>query len=143
MLSKNPAHWIFPIPEANLSAVWIVGTMYIFSISLNVLTVMVTALTIGLGLDYAIHIIERFREERSKSRSIEVSIQRTIKNTGKALFISALTTVFGFIILVISPMPPIQHFGFITATTIIYSALLAVVVLPIMLGLWAKWHENR
>ena len=46
-----------------LAAVWIMATMTILGITLNVLTVMVTALTIGLGIDYAIHIVERYREE--------------------------------------------------------------------------------
>lgn len=143
ILYRSVALGFIAIVPVVLSAIWIVGTMYIFGISLNVLTVMVTALTIGLGLDYSIHIVERFREERGKGRSIEVAIQRTIKNTGKALFISALTTVFGFTILLISPMPPIQHFGLITATTIVYSAGLAVMVLPIMLGIWAKRQELK
>jgi len=142
IIYRSPVLGLMAIVPVVLSAVWIVGTMYIFSISLNVLTVMVTALTIGLGLDYSIHIIERFREERSKHQSIELAIQKTIKNTGKALFISALTTVFGFFILIISPMPPIQHFGLITAITIFYSAGLAMVVLPIMLGVWAKRQSS-
>ncbi len=143
ILYRSIALGLMIIVPVVLSAIWIVGTMYIFSISLNVLTVMVTALTIGLGLDYSIHIVERFREERCKAQSIERSIQLTIKNTGKALFISALTTVFGFVILLISPLPPIQHFGLITAITIVYSAGLAVVVLPIMLGIWAKRQYGK
>lgn len=143
VIYRSPALGLMAIVPVILSAVWIVGTMYIFSISLNVLTVMVTALTIGLGLDYSIHIVERFREERRKHQSIETAIQKTIKNTGKALFISALTTVAGFFILIISPMPPIQHFGLITAITIFYSAGLAVVVLPIMLGVWAKRQPRK
>jgi hydrophobe/amphiphile efflux-3 (HAE3) family protein len=142
VIYRSPILGLMSIVPVVLSAIWIVGTMYVFSISLNVTTVMVTALTIGLGLDYSIHIVERFREERLKKQSIESAIQKTIKNTGKALFISALTTIFGFIILIISPMPPIQNFGVITAITIFYSAGLAIVFLPIMLGIWAKRQKS-
>ncbi len=115
-----------------ISSVWILGTMFLLGISINVFTVSITALTIGLGIDYAIHIIERFREERKKNRP-QQAISKTIQNTGAALFISGITTVCGFIVLIISQIPPIQHFGIITAMTIIYSAILAMVVIPILL----------
>jgi predicted RND superfamily exporter protein len=115
-----------------ISSVWILGTMYLFGISINVFTVSITALTIGLGIDYAIHIIERYREERKRAKP-EEAINKTIHNTGAALFISGITTVSGFIVLTISRIPPIQHFGIITAMTIIYSSILALVVIPILL----------
>ncbi|UCH89440.1 MAG: MMPL family transporter, partial [Thermoplasmata archaeon] len=121
-----------------LSTLWILGTMYFFGISLNVLTVMVTALTIGLGLDYAIYIVTRYQEERKK-HSIDEAINVTIKGTGSALFISGVTTVCGFAVLMLSPIPIIAHFGLIIATTIIYCGVLAVVVLPIMLGGWERF----
>jgi predicted RND superfamily exporter protein len=125
-----------------LSTLWILGTMYFFGISLNVLTVMVTALTIGLGLDYAIYIVTRYQEER-RTKSINDAINSTIKGTGSALFISGVTTVCGFAVLMLSPIPIIAHFGLIIATTIIYCGVLAVVVLPILLGSWEKFRKNQ
>ncbi len=103
---------------------------------------MVTALTIGLGIDYSIHIIERFREESRIRPPIE-SMQVTIKRTGSAIFISALTTVCGFAVLLLSPMPLTQHFGIITAATIVYSFDLAVFVLPILLVGLAVLAEKK
>ncbi len=137
IIYRNPTLGFIAIIPVLISSVWILGTMYFLGISINVFTVSITALTIGLGLDYAIHIIERFREEIKKNDA-EAAIQRTIHYTGAALFISALTTVCGFIILIISPIPPIQHFGIITGMTIIYSSILATVVIPILLLRWSK-----
>jgi predicted RND superfamily exporter protein len=132
-----------PIPVI-LCSLWIVGTMFLLSISLNILTVMVTALTIGLGIDYSIHVMERFREEREKrKRGIEESIHTTIMSTGTALTISAVTTILGFGVLVFSPMPIAQQFGIITAITIIFSFLAAVLVLPVILIVWAKRKEKK
>jgi predicted RND superfamily exporter protein len=135
IIYRRPTLGLIAITPVLISSVWILGTMYFFSISINVFTVSITALTIGLGIDYAIHIIERYREEirNYDSRS---AIRRTIRNTGAALFISALTTVCGFFVLIISPIPPIQHFGLITAMTIVYSSILALVVIPILLMKW-------
>jgi hydrophobe/amphiphile efflux-3 (HAE3) family protein len=129
------------VPVA-ISTIWILGTMAILGISINVFTVMVTALTIGLGIDYSIHIIERFREERKKL-SPRKSMQKTIERTGSAIFISALTTICGFAVLFLSPMPLTQHFGIITAATIVYSFALAVFVLPILLVFWAILLKRR
>jgi predicted RND superfamily exporter protein len=132
-----------PVPVV-LCSLWIVGTMYLLSYSLNILTVMVTALTIGLGIDYSIHVMERFREEREKrKRGIEESVHTTIMSTGTALTISAVTTILGFGVLVFSPMPIAQQFGVITAITIIFSFLAAVLVLPVILIAWAKRKEKK
>jgi predicted RND superfamily exporter protein len=129
---RRAALGIIAVIPVAISTIWILGTMFVFGISINVFTVMVTALTIGLGIDYSIHIIERYREE-SLVRTPSESMQITIKRTGVAIFISALTTVCGFLVLLLSPMPLTQHFGIITAATIIYSFGLAVFVLPILL----------
>lgn len=132
-----------PIPVV-LCSLWIVGTMFLISISLNILTVMVTALTIGLGIDYSIHVMERFREERERrGKGIQQSVHTTIMSTGTALTISAVTTILGFGVLVFSPMPIAQQFGVITAITIIYSFLAAVLVLPVILIAWAKRKEKK
>lgn len=132
-----------PIPVV-LCSLWIVGTMFLLTISLNILTVMVTALTIGLGIDYSIHVMERFREEREKrGKGIQQSVHTTIMSTGTALTISAVTTILGFGVLIFSPMPIAQQFGVITAITIIYSFLAAVLVLPVLLIAWAKKREKK
>ena len=125
---------IFPLL---LVTVWILATMALLDITLNVMTVMVTALTIGLGIDYAIHIIERYREERKRHDKLE-SITETIEHTGSALVISALTTIAGFGVLALSPMPLVRNFGIITAATILYALLVAIFILPILLMVTGK-----
>ena len=120
-----------------LATIWIMATMWKVGITLNVLTVMVTALTVGLGIDYAIHIVERYREER-EHKSERQAIESTIKLTGSAILISGLTTVCGFAVLFLSPMPLVRNFGIITAATIVYSVLIAIFVLPSLI-----WMSNR
>ena len=120
-----------------LASIWIMATMTLLGITLNVLTVMVTALTIGLGIDYAIHIVERYREEREHKTESQ-AIETTIMRTGSALLISGLTTFSGFAVLFLSPMPLVRNFGIITAATIIYAMFIAIFVLPSLI-----WISNR
>jgi predicted RND superfamily exporter protein len=144
ILYRNVLLGLMPPVPVILCSIWIVGTMYLLSYSLNILTVMVTALTIGLGIDYSIHVMERFREEREKQmRGVAESIHTTIMSTGTALTISAVTTILGFGVLIFSPMPIAQQFGVITAITIIFSFLAAVLVLPVILIAWAKRKEKK
>ncbi|MFW6038761.1 MAG: efflux RND transporter permease subunit [Candidatus Saliniplasma sp.] len=128
---------ITTVPVAIIT-LWIVGTMYAMGVSLNVMTVSITALTVGMGVDYSIHITHRFNEERSNNTDLYDTVHETVQNTGAALFGSATTTVAAFAILSTSDILPLSQFGFITALAITYSFLAAVFILPSALVLWAR-----
>jgi predicted RND superfamily exporter protein len=148
------------IIPVGLNVTWILGTMAFVSfihdvlesngwwnpvptLSLNVLTVTVTSLSIGLGIDYAIHVVQRFRENLTEeSLSVQEAIHSTLEHTGSALFISAVTTVAGFGVLIFAPMPLIKMFGIITAASIVFSLLSTTLFLPILLVYWAKHHGH-
>ncbi|MFW6064797.1 MAG: MMPL family transporter [Candidatus Natronoplasma sp.] len=121
-----------------LVTIWIIGTMYLMGVSLNVMTVSITALTVGMGIDYSIHITHRFTEEKAEEDNLYDAMHDTVQNTGAALFGSAATTVGAFGILATSDILPLSQFGYITALAIAYSFLVAVFVLPSALMLWAK-----
>ena len=129
------------IPVA-LCVVWILGSMYLFGISLNVMTLSVTSLTVGLGVTYGIHISHRFAEE-VKDKDIDEACRITISSTGSALFGAASTTIAGFGLLVFALMPPLQQFGGITALTIFYSFIASTFILPSILAIWAKIRKRR
>ena len=126
-----------------ISMIWILGTMFVIGYDLNILTITVTSLTIGMGIDYAIHTTERFKLVADKTGDISMAVCETISKTGGALLIAALTTALGFAILVFAPIPPEQQFGLITAITITYSFIISVLVLPLVLARWAKWTKKR
>jgi predicted RND superfamily exporter protein len=121
-----------------LSSAWILGTMYALDIPYTVMTVMITSLTVGLGVTYGIHLTHRFVEEMREHGNVDEGCMETVVHTGSALFGAAATTVAGFGLLVFSLLPPIQEFGAIVALTIIYSFLTTVFILPTFLVVWAK-----
>jgi predicted RND superfamily exporter protein len=122
-----------------LVLVWILGTMVAIGYALNVFTILIGALTVGLGVTYAIHISHRFIEEMEHHHSLEKAVNNTVKNTGSALFGAAMTTVLGFGVLFFAILPPMKQFGTMTALTIFYSFLSSVWVLPSILVLWARY----
>ena len=126
-----------------LVLVWVLGTMVLLGYSYNVITALITALSIGIGVDYTIHVTHRFIEEVDHGKSISEAINTTMRTTGGALIGSALTTALGFMVLIFSPIAPMGQFGLLTAITVIYSLIAAVVVLPPMLVIWAAYHDWR
>ncbi|KZN23141.1 Patched family protein [Haladaptatus sp. R4] len=130
--------FITMLPVA-FSVSWILGTMYLLGISFNVITGLITSLTVGLGIAYSIHLSERYIHELDEQPSAWVAMRKSVTGTGGALLGSAATTVGGFGVLVFAILPPLQQFGIITGLTIIYSFLASVFVLPSLLALWTRY----
>ncbi|MFB6072987.1 MAG: MMPL family transporter [Halobacterium sp.] len=122
-----------------LSVAWILGTMYLVGIPFNVLTGMITSLTVGLGVAYSIHLSERYVQELERRDTVWEAMRTAVTGTGGALLGSAATTVGGFGVLAFAILPPLQQFGVITGLTIVYAFLASVLVLPSLLVLWTKY----
>lgn len=126
-----------------LVLVWVLGTMRIIGYDYNVVTAIITALSIGIGVDYTIHVVHRFLEEQEEAEDLVSAMAATMRTTGSALVGSALTTALGFMVLLFSPLPPLGQFGVLTAITVFYALIAAIVVLPPMLVIWAAYHDWR
>lgn len=110
---------------------WLFAFMVAIGLSLNMVTVTVAAMAIGVGIDYSIHITERFREEALQGgRPRLLAIRRAMDSSGIALLGSAVTTVVGFLVLTMAPMPLFATFGLITAAMAAASFLAAATLLP-------------
>jgi predicted RND superfamily exporter protein len=143
LVYKNPVLGLIAMIPVGVSIIWILGTMFYIGYTLNILTVTVTSITIGIGIDYAIHATQRFRYTADRTGDIITSVCQTISQTGGALLIAALTTTLGFGILVFAPIPPQQQFGLILSITIVFSFLTSVFLLPIILYVWGKNQKQR
>jgi hypothetical protein len=117
--------------------------MTLLGIPYNVVTALITALSIGIGVDYTIHVIHRFTEELEHGGSVEAATTTTLATTGSALLGSALTTALGFGVLLFSPLVPFQQFGLVTGITILFALIVAVAVVPPLMVVWAAYHEWR
>ncbi len=122
-----------------ISVAAVAASMRLLGISFNAFTATILALTIGLGIDYSVHVVQRFIDERRR-RPLFEALNRTVQGTGGALTGSMLTTAFGIGVLVLAVLAVLGQFGVLTALSIIYSYLVSIFVLPSVLVLWDRFE---
>ena len=140
---RQPALAIIAVGPIVLVVIWVLGTMALLGIPYTIITSIITALSIGIGVDYTIHIIHRYREEYSHERDPEKAAIRTLSTTGSALLGSAMTTALGLGVLVASPLAASQQFGITAALTIAYSLIVSILVVPPAMTIWGAYQNMR
>ncbi len=106
-----------------MGVLWTIGGMAALGVSLNLLNVFVVTMVIGVGVDYGIHMLHRLREHTSLDE---------LGETGRAVVFAALTTIVGFGSLVTTHYPGLQSMGWMTSFGVLFSAVGAVIVLPLV-----------
>ena len=123
---------ILPVVAITL---WLRGGMVLTGTSINLVTVQISSLAIGLGVDYAIHMVQRVREARfdNPDGTQEEWMAESLDETGNNVAMSAFTDFVGFMVLTLSIMPLFVTFGLIMAIMIFLSFVAAVIMLPALL----------
>lgn len=108
----------------------IFGFMGFTGIPLDIATVLVGSISIGIGIDYSIHFVSRFRNEFKKSKTELEALDNTLETTGKAILINVLTVIMGFLVLILADLVPLQRFGILVGITMLASGFAALTLLP-------------
>ena len=108
--------------------------------ALTMLSISICALLMGLGVDYSIHLMNRFAEEHTIEDKIQIT-EITLKSTGKAVFLSTITTMIGFGSLMISSMSPMVTFGFACVIGILF-CFISATILVACLAIILKFEKN-
>ncbi len=119
-----------------LGAVVVLGVMGWSNIPMDMMTITIAAITIGIAVDNGIHYIYRFREEYAITHSYVETLHICHSNIGKAVFYTTLTVIFGFSILMLSNFIPTIIFGVLTGAAMFIALLAALTVLPKLILLW-------
>jgi predicted RND superfamily exporter protein len=133
LFGRSLRYALVTIVPIGLVVVWLYAFMYLAGFALNYVTAIIAAVSIGVGIDYSTHMTQRFREELTKERNRFQAIRQTTRGTGMALIGSAASSIVGFAIMGLAPMPMFSAFGFITAAMILMAAAAALLVLPSLL----------
>jgi uncharacterized protein len=119
-----------------LGAVVVLGVMGWSKIPMDMMSITIAAITIGIAVDNGIHYIYRFREEYAVTNSYVETLHICHSNIGKAVFYTTMTIIFGFSILMLSNFIPTIYFGVLTGAAMFIALLAALTVLPKLILLW-------
>ena len=145
MLFRNilRSFFILLIPAFSVSA--ILSIMSIMAIPLDIMTITIASISVGMSVDYSIHFAWRYIKEKMKnqkknatSEAFTLSEKNTFELTGKAIFITGFTIILGFLILILSNFNPTILFGVLSALAILISMKMTFIVMPRMLDLTIK-----
>jgi predicted RND superfamily exporter protein len=118
------------------------GVMGFTGIPLNIATVLVASVALGIGIDYSIHIISHFNESYRKTGDIKKALEDIIMISGKAIIINVSSVAVGFLVLLFSALVPLQYFGLLIALSMIGSSLGALTLLPVILVLLNRKNKQ-
>jgi len=109
------------------------GIMAYTGTPLDLMTLMVSAIAVGIGVDYSIHFISRFRREYRVDQDGDRALKATIRSVGRGISYNALTVALGFFILIFASFKGTRSFGLEIALTMVVSAISAISIIPAIL----------
>jgi predicted RND superfamily exporter protein len=126
---------LFPII---IAIIWAVGLMGFFNVPFTSLSTGIVSLVLGIGVDFSIHLVDGIRKYIAKTNDIRLSIQETLLTSGKAIFLSSLTTFVGFLALTFANLLGTQRLGFSLAFGILAVFIVTLLVVPSTLSIIYK-----
>jgi predicted RND superfamily exporter protein len=105
-------------------------------IKLDIGTAMVASVAIGIGVDYTIHFLDKYHENRMKTDDLHQVTRNTLISTGKAIIFNALSVAAGFLVLLFSNFYPLVYLGLLIAVTMFTSSLASMTILPLILKIF-------
>jgi uncharacterized protein len=127
---------------ALVSASLLLGTMWVLEISVNAVTATMTAIAVGIGVPFGVHVVNRFAEQISAGASAEEAARVTLQQTGRAIVGSGLTTFGAFLVLSFANLGPVQQLGLLGAFGIAFALLSSLFVMPGVLILWERRRQR-
>ena len=124
----------------------LLGFMGFTGIALDIATVLVGSIALGIGIDYSIHIISGFNTHLNSHGNVDKAIEETIMAKGKAVIVNVVSVAAGFLVLMFAQILPIRNFGLLIAISMIGSGLGALTLLPVILILAnrrKKYQQNN
>jgi predicted RND superfamily exporter protein len=125
------------------AALFILGSLGLFNIPLDMMTITIASITVGIAIDNSIHYIYRFREEFKKNKNYNRTIQICHRTVGKAIVNASLTIVFGFSILILSNFIPSIYFGIFTGLAMLTAMTLVLTLMPQLISIIKPFKNGK
>ena len=142
ILFRNTVLSIIGVVPNFLAAFFILGIIGLLNIPLDMMTITIAAITIGIAVDNSIHYIYRFKEEYKKIKSYDKTLDRCHSTVGIAILNTSITIVFGFSILILSNFIPTIYFGIFTGIAMLLAMISVLTLLPRLLLIYKPFGKD-
>ena len=142
ILFRNLSLSIIGVVPNFIAAFFILGIIGLMEIPLDMMTITIAAITIGIAVDNSIHYIYRFKEEFKKINDYNKTLDRCHSTVGIAILNTSITIVFGFSILVLSNFIPTIYFGFFTGLAMLLAMISVLTLLPKLLLIYKPFDKD-
>ena len=136
-IEGRPSLGVVNVVPILVTIVAVVASMRALDIAFNAINGTILAIAVGIGIDYAVHVVHRLADEYHE-RPLYPALTRTVVGTGGALTGSMLTTVFGIGVLALALNPALGVFGVLISLSVLYAYLSSVFLLPSLLVVWDR-----
>ena len=143
ILFKNTTLALIGVVPNFLAAFFILGIIGLVEIPLDMMTITIAAITIGIAVDNSIHYIYRFREEFKKINNYKKTLDRCHSTVGIAILNTSITIVFGFSILVLSNFIPTIYFGIFTGIAMLLALISVLTLLPKLILIYKPFGDEK
>ena len=119
------------------------GVMGIFGIPLSSTTALLSSISVGIGIDYAIHFIERYKQFAATSKDKFITASRTMEHSGRAIIFNAFVVISGFLVLIVSVFPPNRELGALVSLNMFTSFIGTISIMLLLLFKSNVYFKNR
>jgi len=131
---KSPLAGVVGIVPLSLSILMNFGLMSILGINLDMVTAIIASIAIGIGVDYTVHFLSRYKKERALSDDLDLVTRNTVLSTGRGIIVNALSVGLGFAVLCFSRFLVLRYIGILVAIIMLTSSMGALIILPLILN---------
>jgi len=115
------------------------GTMGYLNIALNTTTALISSIAVGMGIDYSIHLLSKYKKYGNQNIAPKIAAEKTMKSSGKAIIFNALVVIIGFLVLHFSNFPPNRELGYLVSLSLFSSFVLT---LTLVVSLIDRYRPN-
>jgi predicted RND superfamily exporter protein len=143
LIFKSPvAGLIGSIPLA-FAVLSIFGLMGWMGMELNIVTALLSSISIGLGVDFTIQVFWRIQWELNRGKHYPAAIRMTLKTIGRGIVINAFAVMLGFAVLFFSAFPLVRSFGLLIILSLLLCLISALILIPAICMLWKPKFLNK
>lgn len=144
LVLRSWAGGVLAVAPLLMALAMIFGVMGLTGVELNLVTALLSSIMIGVGVDYTIHFLWRYRDERAAGLDPAEAVGRTLATAGRGIIFNGVSVVIGFLVLAVSEFQPVRFFGLLVGLSIFASLVAALVVVPaLVLVLRPRFLEPR